>query len=383
MSGLRLLTADMRRAEKRGPKVLIVGIPGIGKTSLLSALALETLGETLLVDAEAGDLAVAGLPIASVRPRTWPEVRDIAAAVGGANPARPTNATYSQAHYDAVVANPDMAELTRYSVVFIDSLTEISRDLPGMGRTAAGEPFRPREKGPTRDLRPRRAGVDRHAAADAARTRENRHLRQRARAGHRRLRRLTLGNPARRATNRARAARHRRRSDHHALRRFRRRQAAVRAFVCTAPTRGASPRRTDPVGSLNSRSRISGKLLEKLTRQTHKRENENGDRFFGLYQRRPDPRRHDRGGADAHHVRRRDRRRAHAARRPATPKPSRPSSRSSKANSRSESCSPSGSSRARPTARRAWLSAKLRDAQAHHRERQVPRPERQVAGNAR
>ena len=127
MSGLRLLTADMRRAEKRGPKVLIVGIPGIGKTSLLGALAPETLGETLLVDAEAGDLAVAGLPIASVRPRTWPEIRDIAAAVGGANPARPTNAAYSQAHYDAVVANPDMAELTRYSVVFIDSLTEISR----------------------------------------------------------------------------------------------------------------------------------------------------------------------------------------------------------------------------------------------------------------
>ena len=73
MNGLSLLTADMRRAEKRGPKILIVGIPGVGKTSLLGTLAPETLGETLLVDAEAGDLAVAGLPIASVRPRTWPE----------------------------------------------------------------------------------------------------------------------------------------------------------------------------------------------------------------------------------------------------------------------------------------------------------------------
>ena len=124
---MKLLTAAERRAEKRGPKVLVVGIPGIGKTSLLGALAPETLGETLLVDAEAGDLAVAGLPIASVRPRTWPEIRDIAAAVGGANPARPANAAYSQAHFDAVVANPDMAELTRYSVVFINSLTEISR----------------------------------------------------------------------------------------------------------------------------------------------------------------------------------------------------------------------------------------------------------------
>ena len=127
MNGLSLLTADMRRAEKRGPKILIVGIPGVGKTSLLGTLAPETLGETLLVDAEAGDLAVAGLPIASVRPRTWPEIRDIAAAIGGANAARPANAAYSQAHFDAVVASPAMAELTRYSVVFIDSITDISR----------------------------------------------------------------------------------------------------------------------------------------------------------------------------------------------------------------------------------------------------------------
>jgi hypothetical protein len=108
-------------------KALIAGVPGVGKTSLLKGLASEALSTTLLVDAEAGDLAVAGLPIASVRPRSWPEIRDIAAAVGGANPARPANVAYSQAHFDAVVGNPAMAELTRYSVVFIDSLTEISR----------------------------------------------------------------------------------------------------------------------------------------------------------------------------------------------------------------------------------------------------------------
>jgi hypothetical protein len=124
---MKLLTAAERQAEQRGPKVLIVGIPGVGKTSLLGTLARETLGETVLVDAEAGDLAVAGLPIASVRPRTWPEIRDIAVAVGGPNPARPPSAAYSQAHYDAVVANPTLAELTRFSTAFIDSLTEISR----------------------------------------------------------------------------------------------------------------------------------------------------------------------------------------------------------------------------------------------------------------
>jgi hypothetical protein len=121
---MRLLTATERLAEPRGPKVLITGIPGVGKTTQLSTLPPEM---TLLVEAEAGDLAVASLPIASIHPRTLPAFRDIAVAVGGPNPARPPNAAYSQAHFDAVVANPNMAELARFPIAFIDSLTEISR----------------------------------------------------------------------------------------------------------------------------------------------------------------------------------------------------------------------------------------------------------------
>jgi hypothetical protein len=124
---MRLLSAVERLAEERGPKILVTGIPGIGKTSLLATASPVTLSQSLFVDSEAGDLSVAGLSIASYRPRAWPETRDIAAAVGGANPARPPNAAYSQAHYDAVAANPDLAELTRFSTVFVDSLTEISR----------------------------------------------------------------------------------------------------------------------------------------------------------------------------------------------------------------------------------------------------------------
>ena len=113
---MRLLSAAERLAEERGPKILVTGIPGIGKTSLLATASPVTLSQSLFVNSEAGDLSVAGLSIASYRPRLAGDSRH---RRGGqaANPARPPNAAYSQAHYDAVVANPDLAELTRFSTV--------------------------------------------------------------------------------------------------------------------------------------------------------------------------------------------------------------------------------------------------------------------------
>jgi hypothetical protein len=127
VTGLRLFTAPERLAEPRGAKILIVGVPGVGKTTLLNTLSPEALAETLFVDAEAGDLAVAGLKIASVRPRIWSECRDIACALGGANPALPPSAAYSEAHYQSVMTNPVLVDLARYTTLFCDSLTEISR----------------------------------------------------------------------------------------------------------------------------------------------------------------------------------------------------------------------------------------------------------------
>ena len=127
MTGMCFLTAADRLAEVRGPKILITGPTVIGNTSLLSTLSPVSLATALLLDLEAGDLPVAGLPVASVRPRTWIDCRDIACAIGGPDPARASGSPYSQSHYDAAIADGMLAGLAQYSIIFVDSFTELSR----------------------------------------------------------------------------------------------------------------------------------------------------------------------------------------------------------------------------------------------------------------
>jgi hypothetical protein len=124
---MRIITADQRLAEKNGVKILIVGVAGIGKTSLLRTLSPETLAGTLLVDIECGDLAVRDLPVASVRPRRWEECRDLACVLGGFNPALPATAAYSEAHFNEVMKNSELARLASYTTLFVDSLTAAAR----------------------------------------------------------------------------------------------------------------------------------------------------------------------------------------------------------------------------------------------------------------
>ena len=124
---MKIIDADTRLRERGGPKVLIVGPSGVGKTSLLRTLSTELLASTLFVDIEAGDLAVADVPVASVQPRTWGDCRDTAVVVGGFNPALPATAYYSEAHYNSVMQNSELARLSTFNTLFVDSLTAASR----------------------------------------------------------------------------------------------------------------------------------------------------------------------------------------------------------------------------------------------------------------
>ena len=121
----KIITADERLQQKTGVKLLIVGAPGIGKTSLLKTLEQNTL----CLDLEAGLLAVQDWKGCSISIRTWPLARDIACLIGGPNPALRPDQPYSLRHYEALkgLKSGHDVDLSSFQVIFIDSLTIASR----------------------------------------------------------------------------------------------------------------------------------------------------------------------------------------------------------------------------------------------------------------
>ena len=122
MSGLNIIGADERLAERRGVKALIAGPAGVGKTSLLRTL---DAARTLFIDIEAGDLSVQDVPVDTIRVDNWPTARDLACRIGGPNSSFPPTACYSGAHFEAVGGALD--NLDRYDTIFVDSITAVSR----------------------------------------------------------------------------------------------------------------------------------------------------------------------------------------------------------------------------------------------------------------
>jgi hypothetical protein len=124
---VRLISAEERLAEVRGLSALIIGPTGVGKTSLVGTLDAKTLDKTLYVDSEKGDLPIAHIPFASIRLETWRDAMNLAAIIGGPNPALASSSAYSPAHYAQVAADPEFARFADYQTYVFDSLTAMSQ----------------------------------------------------------------------------------------------------------------------------------------------------------------------------------------------------------------------------------------------------------------
>src|SRR5262245_13030355 len=108
---ISIITADERPTNRSGIKILILGVTGIGKTSLLRTI---DPAEALFVDIDRGGLAVQDLQVDIVQVDDWPTARDLACRIGGPHPSYAPTQCYSEAHYNAVGGR--LENLDRYKI---------------------------------------------------------------------------------------------------------------------------------------------------------------------------------------------------------------------------------------------------------------------------
>jgi hypothetical protein len=123
---MHIVTADERLRERRGAKILMLGPSGVGKTWQLRTLSAEMLASTMLLDAEAGDLAILDLRIPrTIRLDEWSTARDVACRIGGPHKSFAATQCYSEAHYGAI--GGPLEGLDQIHTLFIDSITAVMR----------------------------------------------------------------------------------------------------------------------------------------------------------------------------------------------------------------------------------------------------------------
>lgn len=106
-------------------KVCVVGVAGIGKTTLAKQLA-EAGRNVVFVDLESGTLSLGDAPVTLIQPTSWSDLEVIAAIVGGPDP---QGGTYTDAFVGRVLQeHADIAEVVRAAdVVYVDSFSYASR----------------------------------------------------------------------------------------------------------------------------------------------------------------------------------------------------------------------------------------------------------------
>jgi hypothetical protein len=122
---LKIVTvAERLAAAEQKISIVVAGPFGVGKTSLVRTLDAD---RTIMIDCEAGMLPVRDWGGRSITIRAYPDFVDIAAFVGGVDPAASPAAPFSAAHFDHVRKTYRNIDLTGADTYFIDSLSEITR----------------------------------------------------------------------------------------------------------------------------------------------------------------------------------------------------------------------------------------------------------------